>query len=539
MCGIFAFLGKGVSKETLKEHCDKIQHRGPDITQYKDVTDEVFFGFHRLAINGLDHGSDQPFEIDGKVLICNGEIYNFKELGEQFGFEYQTHSDCEVIIHLYKHFNGDMTQVCQHLDGVFAFGLYDSEKDTVFVARDHLGIRPLYIGRTDDGEIALASEAKSLTFCSQYSQFPPRCWWCLTDPDLYNSYYRFEFDQLPAEECEEGMICNSIRELFTEAVRKRFIMADVEVGCLLSGGLDSSLVTAICAGLTEDPSTLKTFSIGMSGSPDLEAAQKVADFLGTDHYSVELSEQEFLDAIENTVYALGSFDITTIRASVGHKLVSQWVRDHTNVKVLFSGEVADECSGSYAYFCNAPSPEEFQKESIWLMREIHLYDGLRSDRSISSAGLESRVPFSDKDFLAYYMRIPPEMKMFDTQKIEKYLLRKAFDGILPDSVLWRKKNGFSDGCSNVSRSWSVIVQEMVDQAVSDEEYESERLRYTEKIRPNLKEGYYYMKLFEQWYGPYDEYAGTWESLTPYQWLPKWCGDVVDPSARVLSCYAAD
>ena len=245
-----------------------------------------------------------------------------------------------------------------------------------------------------------------------------------------------------------------------------------------------------------------------------------------------MDEKIFLDVIEETVYCLGSYDITTVRASVGHILVSRFVRRDTNVKVLFSGEVADEL-GSYLYFMNAPSMKAYHSESIRLLNDIHYFDGLRSDRSISYAGIESRVPFSDKEFLAYYLSIKPELKMFNNKRIEKYLIRKAFDSYdyLPDSVLWRRKNGFSDSVSNKERSWSTIIQEHVDTLITDEEFHKEapKIRYN---TPQTKEAYYYRKLFQKYYKNHD-------NLVPYMWLPKWCGEVTDPSARVLTIYKAD
>ena len=310
-------------------------------------------------------------------------------------------------------------------------------------------------------------------------------------------------------------------------------MSDVEVGCLLSGGLDSSLVTAICSKLVEKPYNLKTFSIGLKGSPDLQNAKLVADALGTNHYSVISNEEDFLNAINETIYSLGTYDITTIRASVGHRLISKFVKENTDVKVLFSGEVADEM-GSYLYFMNAPSPEHYQDECIRLLEDIHYFDGLRSDRSISYNGIEARVPFSDKEFIEYYMSIDPKLRMFINKRIEKYLIRKAFskEHLLPESVLWRRKNGFSDSVSDKERSWSVIISECIDTIITDEEFKTESVKYTYNT-PQTKEAYYYRKIFCEYY------TEKHDNIVPYMWLPRWCGEINDPSARVLNIYDAD
>jgi asparagine synthase (glutamine-hydrolysing) len=270
----------------------------------------------------------------------------------------------------------------------------------------------------------------------------------------------------------------------------------------------------------------------MEGSPDLIRAQEVADFIGTKHHSVVCTEQDFLKALEETIYTTGSFDVTTIRASVGHMLISQYVRDHSDVKVVYTGETIDEM-GSYLYFQNAPSPEAFQEEAVRLLENIHHFDMLRGDRSISSAGLEARVPFSDKAFMQFYMGIHPKYRMFDGERIEKHPLRAAFakEGLLPESVLWRRKNGFSDSVSNLRKSWFEIIQDHIDTIISDEEFERKKGAF-EHDPPQLKEGYYYRKVFSDHYRHH-------QKLTPYQWLPQWCGEIVDPSARVLNMYAGD
>ena len=322
-----------------------------------------------------------------------------------------------------------------------------------------------------------------------------------------------------------------IRTLLKDAVLKR-MMSDRPIGSLLSGGLDSSLVSALANRYRTFETPIETFSIGLEGSPDLEAAQAVADHIGSRHHSVQVKEEDFLAALRETIYQTGSFDVTTIRASVGHMLISHYVRDHSDVKVLYTGETIDEM-GSYLYFQNAPDAGAFQDEATRLLKDIHYFDMLRGDRSISSAGLEARVPFSDRKFMQYYMGIDPKIRMFDNQRIEKFPLRQAFadENLIPDEVLWRRKNGFSDSVSNKKRSWFEIIQSYVDTIISDSEFVRCKDDFTFDT-PKTKEAYFFRKVYTEFYGHH-------QNLTPYQWLPRWCGDIVDPSARVLQIYEAD
>ena len=527
MCGIFAAIDSSLPIDQLKSWSEKVAHRGPDNSRIKQFGDRVIFGFHRLRINGVNEASDQPMHLDGTYLIANAEIFNHKELEDKYGFTMKSQSDCEVILHMYNKFGFERT--IKELDAEFALVIYDSKKDIVFAARDHLGIRGMYVG-TKGTERYFASEAKALVFCDEVKHFPPRATWRSDTPDTFTKYYDLKFSQ--HEDQSETTHLRKINELLVDAVKKR-MMSDRKIGCLLSGGLDSSLISAIVARAAEDTKDIHTFSIGMEGSPDLVAAQAVADHIGTTHHSIQAEEADFIQALKDTVYKCGSYDVTTIRASVGHQLVSNWIKDNSDVKVIFTGETADEF-GSYLYFQNAPTPAAFQDEAIRLLEDIHYFDMLRGDRSVSSAGLEARVPFADKKFMDYYMGIEPEQRMFDDTRMEKYLIRKAFEAenLLPDSVLWRRKNGFSDSVSKKDKSWSTVIKEFVDTQISDEEYESEKGKFTFET-PLTKEGYFYRKIFNEYYG------AACDQLTPYQWLPKWCGDVVDPSARVLEIYAAD
>jgi asparagine synthase (glutamine-hydrolysing) len=417
-------------------------------------------------------------------------------------------------------------QMLEEIDGEFAFVLYDESKELYIAARDHLGVRGMYMG-FEESEIYFASESKAIAFTNHLNQFPPGHHWNSYTDEVV-PYFTQDYE---TSGFSEEDYCQKINTLLTESVEKR-MMSERPLGCLLSGGLDSSLVAGILARkLKEKGKQLETFSIGLEGSPDITAAQKVADHIGSKHHSIVCTEQDFLQQLEHTVYMLGSYDVTTVRASVGHQLIAQYVRDHSEVKVLFSGETADEF-GSYLYFQNAPDSRSFQQESIRLLKDIQFFDMKRGDRSISNAGLEARVPFADKAFVKFFMSIPAELRMFSDQKIEKYLIRKAFEGedLIPGEVLWRRKNGFSDSVSSKQKSWSEVIKDHMETLISDEEFQTEKFRFTPE--PPSKEAFFYLKTFEKTYGSHFQ-------LTPYQWLPKWCGDVKDPSARVLEIYQAD
>ncbi|SHE63930.1 asparagine synthase (glutamine-hydrolysing) [Psychroflexus salarius] len=524
MCGIFAAIETQQSAQDLFKQFMKIKHRGPDATDFKEIKPQTYFGFHRLAINGLRPEANQPMYKHGVYLVANAEIFNYQQLAKVHQLQLKTGSDCEVIIDLYRSIGIEAT--LNALDGEFAFVLFDETTDEFFAARDHLGVRGMYFGRYKS-EVYIASESKALTFCEQLNQFPPAQYWS-SKTEEFKAYFTHDYQ---TKETPVEVYTQTIKTLLTQAVEKR-MMSERPVGCLLSGGLDSSLVAALLAkAYRAKGQQLQTFSIGLEGSPDLIAAQKVAKHIGSKHHSIVASESEFLAALEETVYILGSYDVTTIRASVGHQLVAKYVAKNTDVKVLFSGETADEF-GSYLYFQNAPSEAEFQAEAIRLLKDIHFFDMKRGDRCISNAGLEARVPFADKTFVQYYMSIPPKERQFNDAKIEKYLIRKAFaeDALLPDEVLWRRKNGFSDSVSAQSKSWSSIIKSHVDLIVSDKAFELQKHQFSPV--PSTKEAFYYRQLFAKYYANHHQ-------LTPYQWLPKWCGDVIDPSARVLEIYQAD
>jgi asparagine synthase (glutamine-hydrolysing) len=529
MCGIFAYYSKHEKLtdefiEELKGMNKRISHRGPDSTQTLEINNQIFLGFHRLAINGLDASGNQPMEMRGVYLICNGEIFNYKKLIKELCLEddYKSASDCEIILHLYHTFGIDVT--CQLLDGEFAFVLYDSNKDIVYIARDQLGIRALYWNGNDKAgsDIWVSSELKGLCELGEkITQFPVATYWS-SDSGFFTKFYDFEKsrDKNQYEDNEEIVIFN-IKSLFESAVRKR-LMSERKIACLLSGGLDSTTVTALVA-RDFPPYTVNTYSIGMKGSVDLHYAQMAADYFKTNHKSIELSSEEFLEGIIKTIKQIESYDTTTVRASVGNYLISLYIRENTDDTVIFCGDVSDEIFASYRGFYYAPNDEALYYANVNMLNNIQYFDVLRSDKSISGAGLEARVPFSDKKFLTYCMQISPGMKHFNQDHIEKYLFRRAFEDILPPELAWRVKTAFSDGVSNAERPWYEIIKEYMDTKYTDDEYEEKRLRYTHNM-PYDKESLYYREVYEVFY------PGTAETI-PYFWKQPFMGDgKSDPSA---------
>ena len=619
MCGIFYF--ETVSRialralKTLQESYIVSSHRGPDKSVFmKD--DTRAWGFHRLSINGMEPAADQPFYLKNCRLICNGEIYNFRSLIEEFGLEgeYQSGSDCEIIIHLYRKI-GIHETLCR-LDGVFAFVLHDYDNELTYIARDPVGVRSLYIGvcrhdgsfgyehsdlgcislNPDHYGICIASEMKSIhVLCDTITQFPAGCYMEYSGLDsedgsaVFKTYYenasiyydsehialkrtndesmlecqirnirvRYSYPSvLPTDAADDAVddaatetsICNNIRELFTTAVKKR-LMSERPVGCLLSGGLDSSLVTAIVSRELKKsaPDTvLNTYSIGLTGSVDLIWARRVAEYLGTCHHEVALTERDFLDAIHDTIFQTESYCTTTIRASVGNYLISKYIQQQTDDVVIYCGDMSDEIFGSYRGFLKAPNPTEFKAENERMIRDVRFFDLLRSDKCISGAGLEARVPFADKAFLTYVMSIPARFKQFRddsagagagaSPRMEKYLLRKAFegDGLLPDDVLWRRKEAFSDGVSSQDgRTWIQMIKEYTDRVILDSDLNNRHNALFYLYNPPYdKESFYYRRIFES------VYNGRGETI-PYYWRHPFCDGVLDPSARLLDFYVTD
>jgi asparagine synthase (glutamine-hydrolysing) len=602
MCGIFYF--QTVARlalnqlKTLQESFVHSSHRGPDMSVFlKD--DTRAWGFHRLSINGKDSAANQPFHIKNCRLICNGEIYNYKSLITEFGLEseYQSGSDCEVIIHLYRIVG--IHETLRRLDGVFGFVLHDYDSGATYVARDPVGVRSLFIGvsrhdgmfggehsdlmcvsmNPDHYGLCIASELKSIhAICDTVVQFPAGSYMEYSDAAtewdaVFRTYYDYAYvsytsgeikkttadesfferqlrelrveysypihEAGDAGEAGEADVCKNIRELFTKAVVKR-LMSERPVGCLLSGGLDSSLVTAIVARelrRTAPDTVLNTYSIGLEGSVDLKWARRVAEHLGTCHHEVSLKESDFLNAIYDTIYQTESYCTTTIRASVGNYLVSKYIQQQTEDVVIYCGDMSDEIFGSYRGFLKAPTDTDFHRENERMIRDVRFFDLLRSDKSISGAGLEARVPFADKEFITYVMTLPPRLKRFDDDKMEKYLLRKAFqsEGLLPDDVLWRRKEAFSDGVSSADggRTWVQMIKEYTDRVISDAEFNNNGHHlYSLHNPPYDKESFYYRHVFE------NIYEGRGDTI-PYYWRHPFCEGVLDPSARLLSFYVAD
>ena len=561
MCGIFSIFLKSAFHnkpeaylENFKEAWCKGKSRGPESSVYNTEYLEDFrtiIGFHRLAINGIDQISNQPIIIDDIVLICNGEIYNYKGLYEELAINKNTiitNSDCEIIIHMYLEYGIEYT--LRQLDGVFAFTLYDFRNNNspiACVARDPYGVRPLFIGSGPD-YFGFSSEMKQLhaiDCTDRIQQFSPSTFheytfsssnqWLLTNETRYTTFafYKQPFIRLHDKTMDNYLL--GIRKTFINAVKKRVENCERPIACLLSGGLDSSLVTSIVSKLY--PMQVETYSIGLEGSEDLKYAKKVADFLHTKHTELVISEDDFFQAIPEVIQAIESYDTTTVRASVGNYLVAKYISNHSEAKVIFNGDGSDELTGGYLYFHAAPNSMHFDKECMRLLSNIHYFDVLRSDRTISCNGLEPRTPFLDRGWVQYYLSIPSIIRNHNNiyrniHSIEKVLLRNAFDvesdidfkPFLPKEILWRKKEAFSDGVSSKSRSWYEIIQEKVELLPEIEYNKSSNIH----MQPNTKEQKYYFHLFNRFYQGRDD-------IIPYYWMPNFI-EATDASARTLSIY---
>ena len=517
------YAGHDLPKETFAEYLLRTASRGPD-DQRVIETEFGLLGFGRLAIMGLTPEGMQPFTRGADCVACNGELYGFRPVKAELeaeGYTFASDSDCEIILPLYYKYGLDMFK---HLDAEFAMILYDSRKKLLIAARDPIGIRPLFYGYSESGHIAFASEAKNLVgLCKKIYPFPIGSYYCngqfvrycdIADTPAYTQ------DELPE-------ILTNIREKLVAGVDKR-LDADTPVGFLLSGGLDSSLVCAIAAKKLGKP--IRTFAIGMSEDAiDLKYAKQVADYIGSDHTEVIITKEDVLAALEDVVQLLGTYDITTIRASMGMYLICKAIHETTDIRVLLTGEISDELFG-YKYTDFAPSPEAFQVEAQKRIRELHMYDVLRADRCISVNSLEARVPFGDLDFVKYVMSIDPAKKMNVYGK-GKYLLRHAFEGdYLPHDILYREKAAFSDA---VGHSLVDDLKEYAEGYYTDEEFEAKCKQY-DYATPFTKESLLYRELFEKYYpGQAHMIAGFW--MPNKEW--EGC-DVDDPSARVLSNYGA-
>ena len=542
MCGILAGIGKDIQVGKYLECIKRLIARGPEGMKTKATDTRAFLGFTRLAINGLTDAGMQPMESDDIVWVVNGEIYNWRSLTEENRLSCRTGSDCEVVGELYREIwkvkpIEEIGSLFSSFDGVFATVIIDYQQNRVIVARDPYGVRPLFVGTTED-TLLFGSEMKSLNLvCDYVEPFPPGTV-TVYDLDsrevLYTErYHTHSTVKLPMFNNVE-LATSSVRIALIAAVKKR-MMTERPVAVLLSGGLDSSLIASLVAAelrqLEKPP--VKTFSIGMAGSSDLAHAKMVADWIGSDHTEIVVTAKEMFEAISPVIYHAESYDTTTVRASVGNWLVSKAVKEMSDCKVVFNGDGSDEVWGSYLYLYGAPSAAQYESEVLSLLKEIHTFDVLRSDRSISSNGLEPRTPFLDKAFVQAVLSIPLIYRMPKKNGYcEKWLLRKAFDNgkTLPKEVLWRRKEAFSDGVSGTEKSWYQIIQEMVVDRVPKNWKEIAQQKYLENI-PTTPEMFYYRSCFEGFFG-----ANCARTTVPHFWMPKWTA-TTDPSARTLENYS--
>lgn len=607
MCGIWGLLSlKSIAYDNalLYEKFNSIKSRGPDRSTFISNPNYIV-GFHRLAIMDPSLQGDQPFSFSyyyngssnsNKYLrtiyvIVNGEIYNWEKLRaepdiqeacDKENYVYRSNSDCEVLLPMFMRyivndsyilddelFDSGLKEMITRLDGEFAFAIYDIHQNlttsnthvNLWLGRDRFGIRPLFFTQLNDHTIAFGSELKSLSEIEKYpkpnkvEQIDPRSWYYwggsldISNKLIAHNKLYYSVGTLPiVRNPDTTDVYRTCRTLLTKSVVDR-LHADREVGCLLSGGLDSSLIAAIASQeLKKQNKVLRTFSIGMEGSPDVKYAKIVAEHIGSSHTNFDVPQEEWVNAIKEVIRISETFDITTVRATVGQYLICKKISETTNIKVLLIGDGSDEATGGYLYFHKAPNPMALHFETQRLLHWIHYYDVLRADRGVASNGLEARVPFLSHEFINFYFQVDPILRIPNahtlstgqTNVYEKYLLRKSFDssGLLPECVLWRKKEAFSDGVSSESKSWYQIVQEKIDAEISDEKFEYITKTYYKNysdlegeqiVVPHTKEALYYHLLF-------DEFYPSQYHTIPYYWMPKWIEGVSDPSARTLSIY---
>ena len=502
MCGIVCAFDIKQKTDDLRplvlEMAKKIRHRGPDWSGiYSD--DKVIMAHERLAIVDPASGKQPLFSPDKKlILAANGEIYNHRELRKQFpDYNFQTQSDCEVILALYQEKGHDFLD---DMNGIFGFAIYDTEKDEYFIARDHMGIIPLYIGWDKNGTFFVASELKALEgICTTIELFPPGHYMSSKDGEFVK-WYKRDWTDYDAVKDNETSIAE-VKQALEDAVHRQ-LMSDVPYGVLLSGGLDSSVTSAIAKKYSERRveaddkekawyPQLHSFSVGLEGSPDLAAAKVVADHIGTVHHEIKFTIQEGLDAIKDVIYNIETYDITTIRSSTPMYLMARVIKS-MGIKMVLSGEGADELFGGYLYFHKAPNAREFHEETVRKLDKLHMYDCLRANKSLAAWGIEGRVPFLDKEFMDVAMRINPQDKMINGERMEKWVVRKAFEDMIPESVAWRQKEQFSDG---VGYSWIDTLKELVEKEVTDAQMANAKFRYPIQT-PINKEEYYYRSIFE-------------------------------------------
>ena len=542
MCGIFTVLQKNnvLSKSLIKKEFMKGQYRGPENSVLQEINPNVTLGFHRLAINGLDEISNQPICINNIYLICNGEIYNYKQILFDLNVNSQTNSDCECIIHMYQKYG--IRYTLENLDGVFSFVLYDTNTNQLYAARDPFGVRPMFIGTNNDELVVISSILNQIDkFQTKVCDFPSGSYINIRFSSInqiitseYIKYTNFNFSNTFNTHNMFNLIrcCSIIYLLLLESVKKRVINSEREFACLLSGGLDSSLISAMVSKFVPT-GQLQTYSIGMTGGSDLKYAKLVSNHIKSNHTEIILSEQQFFDAIPEVIYNIESYDTTTVRASVGNYLVSKYISTHSDAKVIFNGDGADELTGGYMYFHNCPNNIEFDYECKRLLTDIQHFDVLRSDRTISCNGLEARTPFLDINFVHTYLSLPIKYRNHNnTNKIEKWLLRKSIEEInpnlLPYEVLWRPKEAFSDGVSSQHNSWYEIIQNKLQNLYSEDDFKHKCEKYNHN-KPTTKEQLYYREIFESYYPNRGD-------IIPYFWMPKY-SNATDASARELKIYS--
>ncbi|MGB0895440.1 MAG: asparagine synthase B [Parashewanella sp.] len=504
MCSIFGILDISTDVSTLRakalELSGLLRHRGPDWSGIWS-NDNAILAHERLAIVDLENGAQPLFnQSRNHILAVNGEIYNHNELKSQLADDYpfQTQSDCEVILALYQQHGIDFID---KLQGMFGFILYDETKQSYLVARDHMGIIPLYYGYDIHGQLYIASEMKALVpVCRTVTEFPPGHYWDSNSGEI-TAYYQRDWMEFDSVKDNEGT-AQDIHDALSQAV-KTHMMSDVPYGVLLSGGLDSSVISAIAQKYSQNRiedqeqskawwPQLHSFAVGLKNAPDLIAAKKVADEIGTIHHELHYTVQEGLDAIRNVIYHLETYDVTTIRASTPMYLMARKIKA-MGIKMVLSGEGADEIFGGYLYFHKAPNAKEFHEETVRKLKRLHMFDCARANKAMSAWGVEARVPFLDKEFLDIAMSINPELKMCGNGKMEKHILRQAFEGYLPNEVLWRQKEQFSDG---VGYSWIDSLVADAEKSVTEQQMASAQYRFSHNT-PLTKEAYYYRTIFEE------------------------------------------
>tara|TARA_Y100001970_G_scaffold284503_1_gene402011 strand:- start:44 stop:1723 length:1680 start_codon:yes stop_codon:yes gene_type:complete len=546
MCGIFGVLlsnenNKEINTENINNYFMIGQKRGPEFSHFSTINNLIVLGFHRLAINGLDNESNQPLYLNDYVLVCNGEIYNHKELCVLYNFKPKTNNDCEVILHLY---NLMSTKAFDMLDGVFSIILIDKKNNEVIIARDPYGVRPSYLCFYNNGNIGIASDMKQLLFdknIESINAFEPGSYSVFKKIELdgsefyidnkHEKFFNINHITIPKYATIKPIQYYMLQFLnvFKNGIKKRVENCERGIVSLLSGGLDSSIVCAYINKYHKEKFGIgiHTYSIGMENATDLNYAKMVSNHVGTEHHEIIVSKEDMINAIPNVIKDIETYDTTSVRASVGNWLIGKYIKENSDAKVVFNGDGSDELMGGYLYFHKAPNNEAFHNECIRLLNNIYHFDVLRSDKSISSHGLEPRTPFLDKEMTRYYLSIPIKYRNHNNlNQCEKYFIRRAIEiyepELLPKDVLWRKKEAFSDGVSSLKKSWFEILQESLYSSVNIS-------NNTVNMVPITNEQKYYYELFIKYFGV------DCVNIRPMYWMPRFI-DATDSSARTLNIY---